>query len=86
MHQSSLLLSAKKKLLISFILVAFRDLYSSQIRTSRDIQTHTTSNNLRHGTRIKKPNMYTKAKTTEQRYTAETTDGMHFNNPKMIFN
>jgi len=54
MHQSSLLLSAKKKLLINLILVAFRDLYSSQIRTSRHIQTHTTANNLRHGTGIKK--------------------------------
>jgi len=34
----------------------------------------------------KKPNMYAKAKTTEQWYPAETADGMHFNNPKMLFN
>ena len=30
--------------------------------------------------------MYAKAKTAEQWYPAKTTDGMHFNNPKMIFN
>ena len=30
--------------------------------------------------------MYAKAKTTEQWIPAETTDGMHLNNPKMIFN
>ena len=30
--------------------------------------------------------MYAEAKTTEQWYSAETTDRMHFNNPKMLFN
>ena len=30
--------------------------------------------------------MYAKTKTTEQWYPAENAYGMHFNNPKMIFN